>query len=72
VGLKIVFCPIVEKSKTNPYWLLGICLLLNLKIDVVDQEPHRKALVLIVWIRIRIGNAEPDPDPGGAKMTHVK
>jgi hypothetical protein len=25
----------------------------------------RFALILVCWIQIRIGNADPDPDPGG-------
>jgi hypothetical protein len=40
-----------------------------------DPNPHGSALILVGWIRIRIGNADPDPHwecrsgstPGGQK-----
>ncbi len=34
-------------------------------ISVADPDPHRYAFILVGWIRIRIGNT--DPDPGGPK-----
>jgi hypothetical protein len=31
--------------------------------SVVDPDPHGSALICPSWIRIRIGNVDPDPDP---------
>jgi hypothetical protein len=30
------------------------------------SDPHGSALILVVWILVHIGNA--DPDPGGQKL----
>ncbi len=30
------------------------------------------ALIWLSWIGIRIGNADPDPDPGARKLTKVR
>jgi hypothetical protein len=30
-------------------------------------DKHGSAFILVGWIRIRIGNMDPDPDPGGPK-----
>jgi hypothetical protein len=35
-------------------------------ISVVD--PHPSALIWLSWIRIRIGNEDPDPDMGANKL----
>jgi hypothetical protein len=32
-------------------------------LSVADPNPHGSAFILVGWIRIRIGNT--DPDPGG-------
>jgi hypothetical protein len=32
--------------------------------SVENPDPHESTLVLVGWIRIRIGNADPNPDPG--------
>ncbi len=34
--------------------------------SVVDPDPHGSPFVWLCWIRIRIGNAGPEPDPGPA------
>jgi hypothetical protein len=34
----------------------------------MDPHPHGFASILVGWIRIRIGNADPDVDPGGQKI----
>ncbi len=31
----------------------------------LDPDPHGYAFILVGWIRIRIGNTDPDPNPGG-------
>ncbi len=35
----------------------------------LDPDPHGSALILLFWIRIRLGNA--DPDPGAKKLTKI-
>jgi hypothetical protein len=37
--------------------------------SVVDPDPHGVAFIWLSWIRIRIGNAEPDP--GALKFTKI-
>jgi hypothetical protein len=36
---------------------------------VVDPDPHVSAFILLTWIRIRMGKA--DPDPGAWKSTKI-
>jgi hypothetical protein len=36
--------------------------------SVLDPDPHGSALIWLSWIRIRIGNADPDPDRGAWKL----
>jgi hypothetical protein len=40
--------------------------LMSLLSSVVDPDPHGSEFVWLSWIRIRIGNAGPEPDPGPA------
>jgi hypothetical protein len=37
------------------------------KSSVVDPDPHSHGCALILIDSIRIGNVDPDPDPGGLK-----
>ncbi len=39
--------------------------------SVVDPDPHGSALIGLSWIRIRIGNADLDPDPGAWKLAKI-
>jgi len=35
--------------------------------SVSDPDPCGSVLIWLPWIRIRIGNTDPDPDPGQSK-----
>jgi hypothetical protein len=39
------------------------------KYIVVDSDPHRSSLIWLSWIRICIGNV--NPDPGARKLTKI-
>ncbi len=64
----------VPLTSTGTYGVLtvgiGVCWLQNVY-SSPDPDPHRSACILVGWIRIRIGNT--DPDPWGPKWpTKVK
>ncbi len=45
------------------------CFPFILKGTVSDPDPHGSVLIWLSWIRIRIGNA--DPDPGARKLKKI-
>ncbi len=46
--------------------------LFSVLISDVDPDPRGSALSWLLWIRIRIGNADPDLDPWAWKLTKIK
>jgi hypothetical protein len=50
-----------------PFHFRGRRLSSRIVTNVVEPDPHGSSLILVTWIRIRIG-FDADPDPGGQKL----
>ncbi len=65
----LVFCQFLENgmSSSLPYILYSTNTVLQT--SIVDPDLNGSAFIWLFWIRIRIGNA--DPDPGAWKLTNI-
>jgi hypothetical protein len=52
--------PLERIKLRNSHCYVLIIVILQHCISVSDPDPHGTALILLSWVRIRIGNADPD------------
>jgi hypothetical protein len=77
--LHFIPCLLVRYCKQNDYersaevrhgLLCKIVKILIFMFSVMDPDPHESAMILLGWIRICIGNADPHPVAGERNKAH--
>jgi hypothetical protein len=67
----LVYCskPSVAYSQYRRVYIFFLVMTVMATCSVADPEPNGSAFILVrwIWIQIRIGNTDPDSDPGGPK-----
>jgi hypothetical protein len=58
--------PLERIKLRNRHCYVLIIVILQHSVSVSDPDSFRTALILLSWVRIRIGNV--DPDPGARKF----